>query len=239
MDRFCAKCGKENVPLIKNLCIECYIKLNPHLVKIPLKIEIFICKRCGNILFGKKLLELNKENIEKIISKNIKTQDLEKVRFDIGFDFDVLLRRNETKVNIIVYGFIENILLKIKRSTMLKLKKKTCEICAKLAGGYHEAVLQLRGFDEEKYNEIKLFVFEQISKFANDPLARVVDIKLSKHGIDFLIGSNRAAKIIAENLAKIFKGKIKISTKLIGKSRDGKPKYKFTYCVRALNKSFS
>ncbi|RLG70542.1 MAG: hypothetical protein DRO04_01740 [Candidatus Iainarchaeum archaeon] len=235
--RFCARCGRENVPLINNLCINCYIALHPELVSLPKRIEVPVCKRCGKLLFKGKLLALNEEAVEKLIIKHIKTQNLTKEKFEIVFDSEDLLRNKEADAHITVYGFINDVLLKVKRSTRLFLKEKTCDICAKLAGGYHEAILQLRGISEEKFNELKLFVAERLSHFSNDPLARIVDIKYSKHGLDFLIGSQRAARKIAEELSRKFNTKYKLSTKLVGRDKSGRPKHRYTYCVRVQNSS--
>lgn len=99
-------------------------------------------------------------------------------------------------------------------------KKRMCDACQKISGGYYEAVLQIRG---DKKDEIA----RKIKK--NMPESMITGIKNLKEGYDIRIADKKIASKAASQLRKSFS--VKESYKLIG-DKKGKKLYRNFYAVK-------
>lgn len=91
---------------------------------------------------------------------------------------------------------------------------------------YYEAILQIR----PKNKGVLDFVKELIDK-RNDTF--ISKEKENKYGYDLYLTSQKFAQIIGRKLKKAFKGELKISRKLYGRSRQtSRIVYRLTVCFR-------
>jgi len=150
----------------------------------------------------------------------------------------------ETKVNEV--EFLEEIKFTYSKKDNLPLKLKfgdkeyiveleyfvsVCEHCKKSEGTYHEAVIQLRGINEKIMRELveelikrEIFIKERIDK---------------KEGIDLKVTDKRAARSIAQKLAKKYGLEYKLTSKLITYKHDkGKEVYRDFILLRDVPKDF-
>ncbi len=198
----CPICGAKEgeKPFIGPFCVDCYeIKC-----KIPKKIEIVECVRCGRIRIRGEWKEANEEEIEEWVLAKCKGED-QPTALDI--------EKNEL---IFYIGGKE-----VRRGIKLTFSKTTCPTCSRISGGYYEAILQLRG----NWKEIRIWI-----KRFKKALMKTTFISKEeelKEGINLYVGEGK-------KLLEVIKGfglKWKTSRKLHG-MKEGKRLYRTTYLIR-------
>jgi nonsense-mediated mRNA decay protein 3 len=166
--------------------------IEQEMIKKVVSIEYWICPRCGRIREG-KVWKI--KSLEDVLKKRLKATriDMEK-------------------------GLAETVSGKIRFS--LEIRKVTCIHCSRIAGGYYESVLQLRGFSNDEITKITQMIKEEFFT------------KTSKHGHDFYFLKKSSAEKVARRIKKTFKNvEIKKSYKLVTK-KDGVDVYRNYVSVR-------
>lgn len=213
MQKFCFVCGKKTSNLIKGYCESCYNK-KILLVKLPKKISFKECKRCNDIKFKGKWQKLN---IEKIIKGKVKVSG--KIR---------KMKLTEMDNKIEVTFFIEpSDSRKIKKETFIveiQINKTTCGLCSRKAGGYHEAIIQLRGFPENVINFVDMYMEKFKKKKTFYFLEKV------KNGFDIKLENKLVARNLSKKIQEKFDCKVKESFKLVTRKR-GKDVYKLIILI--------
>ncbi|MFQ5800711.1 MAG: NMD3-related protein, partial [Candidatus Hydrothermarchaeales archaeon] len=102
-------------------------------------------------------------------------------------------------------------------------------ICSKRAGGYFEAVVQLRtraleGMLKEAYTILNTL-------YKKDKKAFIAGVSHVKGGVDIKLGSTKAAKALAAHFKTHHKAEIKESATLVGR-KEGKDVYRTTILIR-------
>lgn len=188
------------------------------LVKLPPKLELTVCSRCGRAKIAGKWQ-----------TWDTKTFLREKAKISGRLDaFDVIERDGKYVVRMV--GLVERGLKpKIEEHTVIiRFNKVVCPDCSRAAGGYYEAVLQLRGKIPE--GAMRFFEREAAKISVKDPRA-FYSIKELKEGIDIRIGSTSAANKLAELLKRKYGAEIKKSYQLVGR-RDSRNVYRTIISVR-------
>ncbi|MEF8847749.1 MAG: NMD3-related protein [Candidatus Thermoplasmatota archaeon] len=232
---FCVKCGKETKIFRNGLCLECYLEENKF-TEGPKNIDLYICAHCGSIKYkdkwtNKKFEELLKKVIKDIfkISNELK---------DITIDTKCREERERISCEIIIKGYLKNSEIKEKHQVFVRFKRTVCDVCSKMHGGYHEAILQIRAQDrdltEKELDEIVLFVNNKIRDLnINGNRNLFIADQGQKHGgFDFFISNKKVAYSIIKDLQDKIGGEITKSSENIG-MRDGEQIYRMTYLLRA------
>ncbi len=127
----CIKCGSTTPPFIGLLCLKCY---KPH-IKIPKKIEIKQCKKCGRLFFSGKWQ--SKQKLNSFLKSKVKGSDVKRVEIE----------DNMYKIYITDDAFV-------KRKIPIIFVPSICDTCSKISGGYYEAIVQLRDKGLRYYNRL-------------------------------------------------------------------------------------
>ncbi|BAW30866.1 conserved hypothetical protein [Methanothermobacter sp. MT-2] len=219
---FCIKCGKPNTQLFKGLCRECFLK-EYKLLKVPENIEVEVCAHCNAQLINGKWIGRGipeDEIIYRALENNI-----EKKVEDSIIDLEILQKRGTIsscliRANAKVLG--EEITQDFY--TEVRLKKSACPYCSKYKSGYYESVIQLRA-DERSLEADEIKKAEQLINktlerlWENDKLAYLAKKSPKKEGVDYYIGSYKAAKKILASLREEFGGLVKESPRLMGRDK--------------------
>ncbi len=225
----CPICGKKSE--VGVFCSECYLKKNL-VIRLPSLLEASRCPHCGRYLIGGKWVGMEEEEaVEKIVKRSLKIniQKIDKlasvvveIRRERG-DYIALVR--------VLFGNSEK-----NRRCVVRFKDTLCPRCSRMAGGYYEAVVQLRGdIGDEMLELISRWVGED-----KDPMAFIGDIKTLHGGYDIYIGGKKVAERVVKRILRHGGGEVRSSpyhvgrsTKLIGVDRQkSKEKRRFYYVVR-------
>lgn len=202
----CPKCGKSSKEknFIEAFCVDCY----PYNLKIPEKIEIDVCKRCRKMRIKGEWVEYDRKKLEEYVEGKCKG-DFTSVEYDID---------SQTAVFTIKKGDSE---AQVERKFPLKENIVMCTSCSRIAGGYFESIIQLRG------NEGKVRKYTKILTKMLSRSTFISKIDEKKEGTDMYIGNTRA---VLETIAELGI-KRKITRKLAG-TKYGKKFYRTTFLLR-------
>ena len=211
---FCIKCGKEAVK--DCLCKQHFLEKN-ELVSIK-NVEIRYCKECGSFHNNKVKINKVKDAIDFLFndaSNTSKDADIEKKDFswkEVG---------NKIYVNCEIIGRIKNIEKNEEKKFLINVRKYMCDNCIKLAGGYYEALIQIRGENKEKIlKKIKFLV----------PNDNITVISETKNGYDIKIIKKSFAKTAAKQLKD--DGFEVITSYKHAATKKGKMLYRNYYAIR-------
>lgn len=230
---FCPKCGTSEGIFIGQFCKKCYLEDNK-VAELPEQIEIEVCKRCGKFHWRGKWREQEINEIRQFVESKVKVDsalDNPKVLVELTPNED-----GTTTAEAHINGIIESSPINIIRTALLKPKSVLCDPCMKLSSYFHEAILQLRypkkPTVQQRSDVVRAVEEVMRTESKHDQLAGVVDLKEHGNGIDFLIGSKRAAKAAAERIAREHNTRVIRSHKVTGVERSGKEKKRYTFCVK-------
>jgi len=212
--------GKSEVGVF---CGDCYLKQNLK-VEVPSVIEVQWCKRCSSFLLGGRWVRgINEEEaMLRVAEDSIKTN---MKRLERSGVIRLEVEKNEIEYRLTVVITIGN--EEKRKHGIIRLRNIVCPHCSRAAGGYFEAILQLRGNVDEK----ELEKIASMIEGHKDRYSFIGDIKRMHGGYDLYIGSKKSA----EKIVKEFRGKAetKKSRQLVGyDERAGKPQYRFAYLLR-------
>jgi len=212
MQKFCFLCGKKTDKLIEGYCEECFER-EFRLLRIPEKIELTVCSRCGSVKEGNRW---SKITVEEGLARKLKI---------LGFDVKLSIQKLDDHFHIYVKGFLkEGRKEKEERyHAHVSIKKSICNDCSRRASEHYEAIIQLRGqFDEEMVDTIIRYLDEKGTSL------KVEDVK---GGVDISVGSKSAAENVSERIKKQKKVELKKSFKLVTR-KEGKNVYKTVISLR-------
>jgi len=114
------------------------------------------------------------------------------------------------------------------------LKRSTCDVCGLRSARHYEAILQVRGkLTREECSEIRKML-EQLAADAGkrDRAAFIANVEEQREGLDLYVNPASLARQMASMLKSGFGAEIKESAKLVGQTRDGRKKFRFSILAR-------
>lgn len=258
MKKFCYRCGAledEKGPLIEGLCSECFLAENPP-IKVPEKIELKICERCGAYFLKNTWRDIEKNPASEYLeaSKEIATAEAEflqrdsagirYVNFEDSKDVDISFKAEFSSSETIIlnmevigkYFDSQEMFLSDQVKIEVDLVRTTCGVCERQSSGYYEAVLQVRGeeeISEEKISKVSRALRKKIIEAHSRSREEFVSKVKKKHGgMDLYTSSARLARKLARFLKKEYGADMDESSELVGQTKDGREKYRVTVVSR-------
>jgi len=229
--KFCPRCGKETTNLVGKECLSCFLgEVTLFTIKNQ---KINICKHCGKAIIKGHWKDFSERLIEdEVISKVKITNGLNIEDVKILIDLEKK-EENEYDALVKVKGLISGNLVEKEKVITVLLGDTTCDSCMKLNASYREAIIQLRGKTKEESKQMLKVTMDLLDKErGKDSLSGTSKLIELKTGYDLWIGSKKAASKVSRYVSKIYKAELKVSSKLIGEEKNGKRKYRFTFCVK-------
>lgn len=231
---FCVECGEEKSIFRNGVCIDCYLESH-QFTKGPKVIDIPVCKHCGALKYKNTwTAELLNDVLRRIIKNTFHiSKELKKVEIDIDF------KEQKENIRCVVYitGIIKDVKITEEHNVTVRFHNDVCDICSKQAGGYYEAIIQIRAdkrsLTEEELDNISLDIqsfVEKLQSKGNRALF-IANIKRHHGGLDFYISHQGSAQTILQETQERYGGEIKKSSKNIG-MEDGQQIYRMTYLLR-------
>ncbi len=235
MERFCVKCGKKTNALIESLCPDCY-QTKHEIIALPKEMTVDYDMRSENIRIGRDWLAKSDETLSKMIADKLlslsKPQKLDVKGLAISIEHS-----NEVdKAKVLFSTEIDGVVFPVEKHVTVKFNKTISDTSMKIASYYHEAIIQVRFREKPTLEEGQAKLKEVLSKLAEQKkkiaLSEAIDTKNVRGGVDVLVGSAKAAKIVSKRLGRKYGITPIYSNKLLGLSEDGKTKYRHTYCLK-------
>lgn len=116
----------------------------------------------------------------------------------------------------------------------LTLNHVTCDACSLKSARHYEAVLQVRGeLTKGKRSEVR-GMLEHLAVDAGEHERRafISSIEERREGLDIYVNPVSLARRMAALLKSEFGAKLKESTKLVGRTKDGHPRYRISILAR-------
>ena len=200
----CPKCGRtsDEVKFIDAFCIYCY----PVNIKVPGKVELERCTRCGNMKMRGEWTAFSEAKIKNLILDKCKG-DFESAEYDMDRQV-VVFRLKHTDATI-------------EKPVALDIRKTICLQCSRISGGYFEAIIQLRGNRQKVEKSAEMLIKRAETKTF---IAKTDD---KEEGIDIYLGSS---KVVVGLMAELGVRAL-ITKKLIGREQ-GKRLYRTTFLIR-------
>lgn len=210
----CPKCGKadEASQFIGAFCKPCFA-LHHKTYSID-DLEVDECSKCGSVRQGNDWVKHGEEVVKKAVLKSIKSNYPSETRIFLDRDSKGFLATADIRME--VEGHAVEAVEKIR----VQSNKTQCPSCSHQSGGYHEAIVQLRGPNHEKLAEKITADIEQTSF--------ITAITAQKNGVDLMVGSKKVALEAVTATRKKFTTTSKLITE-----KDGKKIYRTTILIRS------
>jgi NMD protein affecting ribosome stability and mRNA decay len=196
--------------------------------------QIEHCKKCGKIRFKGKWLSQSEELLKDFVRFNIKPKELKDFEVQASLEPQ---KDNTTTAEAKISGKIDGEKISFSKKTLLKPLEALCDSCMRLGSNYFEATIQLR-FGEKaqraSYDRIlsRIDLLLSAEEKSGDALARRAGIEKLSNGINVLVGSRKAAKKVALQLARENKTGIVASFSLAGIDKSGNERKRYAFLVR-------
>jgi len=138
---------------------------------------------------------------------------------------------------VFISGALENETITEQHPLTVRIRHNTCEICSREAGGYYEAILQIRTekrtFTDKELQTIRSAVKTLVEQFQESGKRGlfITDFDEKREGLDFFISEKGTALSIAKKIQEQFGGDFKQSASSAG-MKDSRQIYRMTYLVR-------
>ncbi|MHA2171830.1 MAG: NMD3-related protein [Candidatus Kariarchaeaceae archaeon] len=242
--RFCAECGKTQVPLHENFCQSCYFRFHPLANPEKSRIGVNYCLTCGSVKLSSGWTPANP--IEDIP---------EQVAHGYTGELNAIL---DTDVNVVSWGDVNwinpnpefQIEYKVSSNAIadflseqetyileFKLLGGTCKACIRKKTGSKDVIIQLRAKKRDlssiEKDTATNFAFQLGSLFPSEnPEAYLGEIIEYHGGLDFYFGNSMIAEAFLKQLRGRWVGIHQSAFKLITEDKAGKRVYSITHVYR-------
>jgi len=231
---FCVECGKEEQIYKNGVCLCCYLK-QTQFSRGPAVIDIFLCPRCGSYKYKNTWLL---EPFSDVLKRHVKDG------FHISPELQQPQIETECKEQDRIFSCMVSITGSVGDQTVMeqhpltvRIKRVTCDICSRAAGGYYEAILQIRS-DQRTFSKPELAALretvEHLVGQQQDSGKRglfITDFEEKREGLDFFLSDKGTAFSIAKKIQEQYGGEFKQSASTAG-MKDSRQLFRMTYLVR-------
>ena len=235
---FCPRCGSEDKDLYEGICSSCFVK-EANIISVPSDLEITICAHCSSLLNGIKweYSDLSEEELVTLaVMENYETfQYVQNLELSVEI---ITVRGSNYECIVHATGTVLGTKTKEEHRINVKIKKGACPDCSKYASGYFESVIQIRA-DKRFPSPEELQTIDQIiraktsSLSVKNRMAYVSNVSAIKEGVDYYLGSYKAARKLASAVKDVMGGVVQESPRLVGRDKSkGKDLYRIWISIR-------
>ncbi|NLI62877.1 MAG: NMD protein affecting ribosome stability and mRNA decay [Methanosarcinaceae archaeon] len=232
----CPACGKSTDCLTDSLCSDCFLE-SVDLYRAPLVMHVRVCPTCGahkqknRWVDGKDLEEIIENQLVESLNVYDKAENV-----SIGVHINQLTP-HMYMAYVDMSASVGELELYKDSKTEVRIKREACDMCSRRAGGYFEAVIQLRASNrqigDEEIKKGKRIIYDSIEtdNRRGDKLSFITEFIELKEGADFYVGSSNAANHASKKVADELGGTVTESFTLAG-MKEGKEVYRTTFLTR-------
>ncbi len=225
--KVCLKCGAKP-PLVSQLCPAC-LRQTTELSKVSNMQNMICCKSCFSLKVPGTWIEFDTldSSVSHFIEQSIEwNQDATKIKSTLELR---QLDPHKFRANISCEGDYKGIDLISRLSTEVQIKFQVCQICSRQAGGYYEAILQIRTKRKEILDTAVDMVYNELDSSSSDFFT--TEAGIVKGGFDFQLSSTEKARSVSRDLMIKLGGHVIETNTLVGR-KDGRDLLRHTFGVR-------
>lgn len=230
--RFCVRCGRAlpKEELIRGYCRDCFKQQVQILSGVP-EVKLVVCPRCGSWLhkgdWNPPSTEV--EALETALSSEVRKHIIDGAELIAARVVGIEHNNNALKLEAELDIAIEGKVLTFSYTLQARREYKVCARCSAKAAGRYSYLIQVRfagDAPESVINEVRSEVLE----VAGDA---IVDVKVTRGGIDVELDDSAAARRVVETIAKRRAARVSSSFKSTKfNARSGKWLGITTYSIR-------
>jgi nonsense-mediated mRNA decay protein 3 len=232
---FCVECGND-IPIFRNgVCLSCYLKAT-QFSKGPAIIDIIMCPRCS--CYKHKNIWVSEEPFDDILKRFVKEAfTINPELKDVEIQTQCKEQERIRSCVVLISGSLEGQRITEQHSLTVRIRHTTCEVCSREAGGYYEAILQIRAeqrtFTNAELETLRCAVETMVEDFQASGKRGlfIADIAQKREGLDFFLSEKGTALSIGKKIQEQFGGDFKQSASSAG-MKDSRQMYRMTYLVR-------
>jgi len=231
---FCVECGKETQIFRNGVCLHCYLK-DTQFSKGPAILDVTLCPRCASYKYKNTWVH---EPFYDVLKRHIK--DAFSLSPELK-NIDIQIKCNEQDrvflCMVSISGFLEEHQITEHHPLTVRIRQNTCNTCSREAGGYYEAIIQIRAekrsFTDAELQTLRSTVEGMVGQHQEGGKRGlfITDIDVKREGLDFFLSEKTTAFSIAKKLQEQFGGDFKQSASTAG-MKDSREVYRMTYLVR-------
>lgn len=213
--KICPSCGKSEKQFIGPFCVECFSKRS--LVEVSAKnLEVVQCPRCFRVKSNSAWVDFTPSLAEELVLRKSKS------RYPLKAKVSFTQGKHFLGASAVFTVTADGHDIKQEKHFEIPLVKSICIDCSREAGGYKEAIVQIRG-DERKAERI----LRKLEKAIEGKTFWKTELKKTG-GADLIAGSKNVVLDAIRQMKKPFT----VSHKLTG-VRNGKRVFLVTILIRA------
>ena len=246
--RFCPRCGdpveREGAPPGASgrdaaLCDACYLD-DFALVDAPDRIEVPVCAGCGAVKRGSSWRDVDARDYTDVAVDATREAlgvhvDAREVQWGVDPE---QVDQNTVRMHCRFTGVVREAPVEAEVVVPVKISRGTCDRCGRIAGGYHNAVVQVRAAGrsptpEERDRAVELahsYVGER--ETAGDRNAFVAEVTETDDGVDVKISTAQMGQGVSTRIVRELGGTVEHHPTLVTEDEDGDEVYRVTYAVR-------
>ena len=219
---FCIACGAPPPLTSERMCEAC-LRQRTTLSKIPERIQQSRCVKCDSFEVRGRWSEMDPDAVADLrIRENLITEERAK-QVDVSFSVEFIDDRT-SRLQVEVSGSIEGYDFEGQHEVLLQTSNAVCPACARKAGSYFEATVQLRSsgrrLDDIELKQLRKTLDDMLENMEADAMFFVTKEGPVTGGWDLQLGSKAMAKNWSRRLVRSFGGTIKETSTVVG-SNDG------------------
>jgi nonsense-mediated mRNA decay protein 3 len=247
---FCPRCGDpvparpEPLPGAprdrdRRLCDACYFE-DFDLVDAPDRIEVLVCSGCGAVRRGNRWLDVDARDYTDVaIDEVSEALGVHVDARDVTWAVDPeQVDENTIRMHCQFTGVIRETPLEETVVVPVKISRGTCDRCGRIAGGYYNAIVQVRAVGrtptpEERNRAVEIaeaYIADRES--AGDRNAFITEVEEVDDGVDIRISTTQMGQGVATRITRELGGSVESYPTLVTEDSDGNEVYRVTYAVR-------
>lgn len=231
----CPDCGREVDDLVAGSCPRCAAD-RLDIVKVPEDVPVVRCAHCGRYEDSGGWADPSGDREEDLLERARRViqvpNDLTDVQLELGPHWQ---DERHLHVDVVVEGSFHGEPVAGAGETVVHVRNGVCGECSRRAGGYFEAIIQVRGHPDRPLtdvDELEEQVRAELDRLAGRQGAFFSKIDQVRGGLDFYVGSTEVARVLSRELVNRWGATHQETAKLVGKTSDGEDMFRVTMLVR-------
>jgi len=247
---FCPRCGDpvparaEPLPGAPRdrdarLCDACYFD-DYEMIDAPDRIEVLVCSGCGAVQRGNRWVDVGARDYTDVAVDEVSEALAVHVKaHDVTWAVDPeQVDENTIRMHCHFTGVVRETPLEESVVVPVKISRGTCDRCGRIAGGYYNAIVQVRASGrmptaEERNRAVEIaeaYIADRES--AGDRNAFITEVKEVDDGVDIRISTTQMGQGVATRIVRELGGSVESYPTLVTEDGDGNEVYRVTYAVR-------